>query len=123
VPHGERAAGPHTDEHDRERPLDFGRVVTGPEQEERDERRGEARRESEEKDALIEPKSRMGPQVTRSQAVSLKPSVKRAAAQPKGFRSLTDVALAPGHGFLDQEPLDVLEAHVLDARARRPLGA
>src|SRR5258706_3535506 len=55
---------------------------------------------------------------TASESVPLKPSVQSAAAQPKSLCRLADVAVETGHGLLDQEAFDVLEAHVLDARRR-----
>ena len=57
----ERAAGPDADDEHRQRPLHFGGVVAGPEQDERDERRREAGREREQQDALVEAQTRVGP--------------------------------------------------------------
>src|SRR5580765_4445718 len=47
----------------------------------------------------------------------LKPSVQRAPAEAERLCGLTDVAVVAPHGFLDEEPLDFLEAHVFDSRA------
>src|SRR4051812_596732 len=58
-----------------------------------------------------------------SEPETLQTAVERAAAQPERLRGLADVASVPGKSLLDEEPLDVLEAHVLETRgrlARRP---
>jgi hypothetical protein len=50
----ERAAGPDADDEDGQRPLNFGRVVAGPEQNQRNERRGQAGGQREQQDTLVE---------------------------------------------------------------------
>src|SRR6266567_5843807 len=51
-----------------------------------------------------------------SQAVTLEPPIKRAAAQAQGLGGFADVALEAGEGLLDEEALDFLQAHILQAR-------
>src|SRR4029079_10169074 len=51
------------------------------------------------------------------QAVPLEPAVERAAAEAERLGGLADVAVEARHGFLDQEALDVFEAHVFEASA------
>src|ERR1051326_263596 len=50
------------------------------------------------------------------EAVALQASVERAAAETERLRRLRHVAVEARHRLLDQEPFDILEAHVLDAR-------
>src|SRR5437016_2149164 len=52
------------------------------------------------------------------ESVPLQTAIERAAAQPQGLGRLADVAVEARHRLLDQESLDVLEAHLLDARRR-----
>src|SRR5882724_3327400 len=52
------------------------------------------------------------------QAVSLEAPIERAAAEAERLGRLAHVAVEARHRFLDEEPFDVLEAHVLDARGR-----
>src|SRR5438093_1570739 len=52
------------------------------------------------------------------ESVALESSIQRAAAQTERFGRLADVAVEARHRLLDQESLDVLEAHLLDARGR-----
>src|SRR5579872_5762421 len=52
------------------------------------------------------------------EAIALKAPVQGRAAQAERLGGLADVAVESGHGLLDQEALDVLEAHVLEASAR-----
>src|SRR5262249_44666042 len=57
------------------------------------------------------------------QPIPLESPVERAPAQTQRLGGLTDVAVEAGHGFLDQEALDFLEAHILEpsaSLARRP---
>jgi hypothetical protein len=54
VTHAERAPGPHSDDEHGEGPLDFRSVIAGPEQDQRDDRGGEACRQGEKQDALVE---------------------------------------------------------------------
>ena len=56
----ERTAGPHADDEDRERPLNFGGIGAGPEQDEGDQRRRQAGDERQQQDALVEPQPRVG---------------------------------------------------------------
>src|ERR687884_623889 len=48
-------------------------------------------------------------------------AVERAAAQAQRLRGLADVALEARERLLDEEPLDLLERHLLEPR--RPRGA
>src|SRR5215831_13931026 len=57
------------------------------------------------------------------QAVALQAAVESGPAQAERFRGLRDVAVVAGHGLLDQETFDVLEAHVLEAAAAVLRGA
>src|SRR6266545_7172883 len=50
------------------------------------------------------------------QAVSLQAAIQCAATEPQCFGRLADVAVEPCHRLLDEEALDLLEAHILDAR-------
>src|ERR1051326_8931893 len=52
--HGKGRADPRADDDDRQRPLDFRRIVARPEENHRDERGGEAGGERQQKDPLIE---------------------------------------------------------------------
>ena len=61
MPDAEGTSGPDADDEDGERPLDLGCVVAGPEQDERDERRGKAGRERQQQDPLIESETGIGP--------------------------------------------------------------
>src|SRR4029453_6174956 len=54
------------------------------------------------------------------QPVALEAPVEPASAQSKRLRRLTDVAVEAHHRFLDQEALDVLEAHAFQAAAAFP---
>src|SRR2546427_1057481 len=58
-----------------------------------------------------------------SQPVALQSPVKRATAQTERLGRLADVPVEPRHRFLDQEALDLFEAHVLDARRRVAIDA
>src|SRR5690349_21490954 len=51
------------------------------------------------------------------QPVTLQPTIEGRTAQSERFRGLADVAVEARHGLLDQEALDILEAHVLEASA------
>src|SRR5689334_20770710 len=57
------------------------------------------------------------------QSVALKPAVQGAAAQTECFGGLADVAVEASHGLLDQEALNILEAHVFEAAATVLIGA
>src|SRR4051812_21090975 len=48
------------------------------------------------------------------QPVSLEAAVERASAEPERLCCLADVAVEARHGLLDEERLDLLEAHVLE---------
>src|SRR5439155_12544219 len=50
------------------------------------------------------------------QPVPLQSPIQRAATEAERLRRLADVAVEPAHRLFDQEPFDLLEAHVLDAR-------
>src|SRR5262249_37790066 len=53
---------------------------------------------------------------TSLEAVPLESAIERAAAQAERLRRLADVAVEPRHRLLDQEALDVFQAHFLDPR-------
>src|SRR6186997_2356707 len=52
---------------------------------------------------------------TALEPVALQSAVERAAAEAKRLRGLAHVAVEARHGFLDQEALDVFEAHFVEA--------
>src|SRR5438477_12879029 len=57
------------------------------------------------------------------EAVPLEAPIERRPAKAQSLRSLTHVAVEAGHSFLDQEALDVLEAHVFQTAAAVLRGA
>ena len=118
------------DDDDRERPLHLGRVVAGPEDDERGQRAGQARRRW-----RAETPAGRGSVAARCagasgaltvpdvlELVALQAAIERAARQAERARGLADVAVAR-HRLLDQERFDVFEAHVLEARAAGAFGA
>src|SRR6267142_1937530 len=50
----------------------------------------------------------------RLEAIALQPPVERAARQAEGLRGPADVAVEAAERFLDEEALDLLQAHVVD---------
>src|SRR5689334_21295030 len=57
-----------------------------------------------------------GQRYSGSEAIPLKAPVQCAAAETERLGGLAHVAVEASHRLLDQEALDFLEAHVLDAR-------
>ena len=114
----------------RERPLHLRGVIAEPEKNQRDERRGRPRRESQPRQpALVsEPVPQLldrflhlrakqpGLLPLRLKSILLQAPIKRAPTQPQRFRRFSRVAVEPRERLLDQERLDVLEAHVFEPR-------
>src|SRR3989442_1742731 len=61
--------------------------------------------------------------LTQSQSILFQPSIKGAAAQAERFGGLHRVAVATCECLFDQIPLDLVQAHVLEARRGFAIGA